>query len=121
MAWMLTLARSRALDHLRRRDEALSHPEPETLIEDHEQPDLNPAQLLSTAQRDQCLKAALERLEPLPRQLLALAFFGGLTHEEIAQQTQLPLGSVKSHIRRALTKLQRLLKQADIGAEAFTS
>jgi RNA polymerase sigma-70 factor (ECF subfamily) len=41
---------------------------------------------------------------------LALAFFRGMTHEEIADQTALPLGTVKSHIRRALVALREVLK-----------
>jgi RNA polymerase sigma-70 factor (ECF subfamily) len=48
----------------------------------------------------------LSSLSPLRRQLLALAYFDGLTHEEIAVHNGLPLGTVKSHIRRAL-KLMR--------------
>jgi RNA polymerase sigma factor (sigma-70 family) len=111
MAWLMTLARSRAFDHLRRRDEAVSHPEPESLIEDGAEPHDNPATLLSSAQRDQCLNAALEQLNPLQRQLLALAFYRGLTHDEIAQQTQLPLGTVKSHIRRGLSSLRETLAE----------
>ncbi|HEY2929493.1 sigma factor-like helix-turn-helix DNA-binding protein, partial [Piscinibacter sp.] len=66
----------------------------------------NPSQLIATAERDRSLRAAIDRLEPLPRQLLGLAFFRGLTHDEIAQQTRLPLGTVKSHIRRALASLR---------------
>lgn len=112
MAWLMTLARSRALDHLRRRDEAMLHPEPETLVEDSPELRDNPAQLLSSARRDECLNVALDRLDPLPRQLLALAFYRGLTHDEIAQQTQLPLGTVKSHIRRGLASMRDALAES---------
>jgi RNA polymerase sigma-70 factor (ECF subfamily) len=45
----------------------------------------------------------------MPRQLVSLAFFRGLSHDEIAGHTGLPLGTVKSHIRRALITLQHLL------------
>jgi RNA polymerase sigma-70 factor (ECF subfamily) len=109
MAWVLTLARSRGLDHLRRGDEATSHPEPETLVPDGADALANPAHLMATAERDRHLLGALDQLEPLPRQLLSLAFYRGLTHDEIAQQTRIPLGSVKSHIRRALSHLRSLL------------
>ena len=51
----------------------------------------------------------LAGLEPLPRQLLSLAFFRGCTHEEIAEQTGLALGTVKSHIRRTLAALKHQL------------
>lgn len=111
MAWLLTLARSRALDHLRRRDEATPHPEPHLLVEDDGDSQDNPAQLMSGAERDRALRDALESLDPLPRQLLALAFYRGLTHEEISAQTSLPLGTVKSHIRRGLTTLRGRLNE----------
>jgi RNA polymerase sigma-70 factor (ECF subfamily) len=48
-------------------------------------------------------------LNAQPRQLVALAFFRGLSHEEIAAQTALPLGTVKSQIRRALSTLRQML------------
>src|SRR5438552_12915401 len=75
MAWLLTLARSRALDHLRR----LDHGAGTVSLDDegHDTPDsaLNPSRLLATAERDRTLNAALDALEPLPRQLLSLAFY----------------------------------------------
>ena len=109
MAWLLTIARSRALDTLRRADPAEAHPEPETLADADFAPSGDPQDLLAATQRDRALHAALATLDALPRQLLALAFFRGLTHEEIATQTALPLGTVKSHIRRALAVLKGAL------------
>jgi RNA polymerase sigma factor (sigma-70 family) len=119
MAWLLTLGRSRSLDHLRRGDDAMSHPEPETLVQDSGDALADPGHLLSTAERDRTLLAALAQLEPLPRQLLSLAFYRGLTHDEIAQQTRLPLGTVKSHIRRALNVLRGLLADPAKRSEAL--
>jgi RNA polymerase sigma factor (sigma-70 family) len=109
MTWLLTITRSRALDSLRRADDADAHPEPATLLAAGDSSDNDPQDLLSAAQRDHALHAALETLDALPRQLLALAYFRGLTHEEIAAQTSLPLGTVKTHIRRALTRLRNWL------------
>ena len=63
------------------------------------------------------LPHALLLLKPQPRQLVALAFFNGLSHEEIASQTCLPLGTVKSQIRRALITLRDAL--GDNGAHAL--
>ncbi len=119
MTWLLTIARSRALDTLRRRDEADAHPEPETLLGAAAllEGGADPQDLLVATERSAALHAALERLEALPRQLLALAFFRGLTHEEIAAQTQLPLGTVKSHIRRALAGLAQLLGPGSTATE----
>lgn len=105
-AWMLTMTRSRALDALRRVDPAM----PDTEFGEHEV-DLadGPEEQLAHSQAGKQLNAALARLEPLPRQLVALAFFRGLSHEEIATHTGLPLGTVKSHIRRALIRLRDTL------------
>lgn len=109
MTWLLTIARSRALDSLRRDDEAESHPDPESLIAGEASQDGDPQDLLEATQRNHRLHQALATLDALPRQLLALAFFCGLTHEEIAAQAGLPLGTVKSHIRRALAALKGVL------------
>jgi RNA polymerase sigma-70 factor (ECF subfamily) len=49
---------------------------------------------------------ALDALTPRRRRLLGLAFFQGLTHQEIAAAVGLPLGTVKSHVRRALAALR---------------
>jgi RNA polymerase sigma-70 factor (ECF subfamily) len=71
--------------------------------------DADPAHRLDAARRAQAVRAALERLDAQPRQLLSLAFFRGMTHEEVAVETGLPLGTVKSSIRRALTALKEWL------------
>jgi len=131
LAWLLTLARSRALDALRARQrvqgvcESLDAPnlaqgmgprwDPGSWADDpqgagwwHESC-AHPEQGLDRRQSGAALHTALMALEALPRQLLAQAFFQGLTHEEIARQHALPLGTVKSHIRRALLAMQPLL------------
>lgn len=117
LTWLLGMARSRAIDAIRREarfqheelDEeatALSAPAAESGDE-----------LLSVAQGHAELHRALLLLKPQPRQLVALAFFNGLSHEEIATQTSLPLGTVKSQIRRALITLREAL--GDNGAHAL--
>lgn len=111
IAWMLTICRSRAIDHLRRRDDAVSTEHPEDLAPHPEDDD--PQDLLSAAQRNSRLHAAISQLQAQDRQLLSLAFFRGLTHEEIAAHTQLPLGTVKTCLRRALTQLRAQLGGAD--------
>jgi RNA polymerase sigma factor (sigma-70 family) len=112
LTWLLAIARSRAIDALRRRDRVRSH---ETAADEgfedscaSEQDD-DPQDLVAASQHHQQLHAVLAALDPLPRQLLSLAFFRGCTHEEIASQTGMALGTVKSQIRRTLTALRSQL------------
>jgi RNA polymerase sigma factor (sigma-70 family) len=112
MAWILTIARSRALDSLRTRDPAELVEDAGDLRDANGEHDASPVDLLSATQTDHTLHHALAQLDPQPRQLIALAFFKGLTHDEIANHTGIPLGTVKSHIRRGLTRLKTLLGDA---------
>lgn len=113
LAWLLAMARSRAIDALRR-DQRFQHDElPDEGIA-CEQGEAPPAQdLLDAARGAAALHQAIATLDARARQLVALAFFRGLTHEEIAAQESLPLGSVKSIIRRSLLQLRKLLEAAD--------
>ena len=106
VAWVMTIARSRALDALRRMNAA----EHESLVSvtDVATGD-NPHDLLAAVQQGSRVHDALAKLDPVPRQLLALAFFRGFSHDEIAGYTSLPLGTVKSQIRRALLGLRQTL------------
>ncbi|HMV17931.1 MAG TPA: sigma-70 family RNA polymerase sigma factor [Zoogloea sp.] len=109
LAWLLTIVRSRALDHLRRDDPALPHPEPVSLLDAEPEHTDNPQNLLEACRDHDRLHAALAGLDPVPRQLIALVFFRGLTHEEAADHARMPLGTVKSHVRRALLALRAVL------------
>jgi RNA polymerase sigma factor (sigma-70 family) len=120
LAWLLTIARSRAIDALRRTERARAG---EVAVDDDDTlaalaasadpPDRSndPLDLLGAAQHHKRLHSLLAALEPLPRQLMSLAFFRGCTHDEIAAQTGLPLGTVKSHIRRTLNMLRDQLTE----------
>lgn len=108
-AWILTIARSRALDARRSIPPFVELTESDVGgIMDQEINDELP-DLLSVLEQNQLLHEALKSLEPLPRQLIAFAYFKGLSHEEIANKTALPLGTVKSHIRRTLIHLRKIL------------
>jgi RNA polymerase sigma factor (sigma-70 family) len=109
LTWLLAMARSRAIDALRR-DRRFHHDDlPEDGQRLAEQVAAPPQDLLDASRGADALHAALVALEPRARQLVALAFFRGLTHEEIAEQQRMPLGSVKSSIRRSLQQLRRTL------------
>jgi RNA polymerase sigma-70 factor (ECF subfamily) len=109
LAWLLIICRSRALDSLRRRDEAEPHPDPASLKSEQIAERDNPVDLLQTFERDSAVHAAMTRLSPVQRQLIALHFFRGLSHQEITVHLGMALGTVKSHLRRALSALQEAL------------
>lgn len=114
MAWLMMICRSRAIDALRRLDEAESHAEPELMRNNSELAKNSPLDILLLLERETDIHIAMYSLNALQRQLVAMAFFKGYTHEEIALQMQMPLGTVKSNIKRAQNKLKDELKLAVI-------
>lgn len=118
LTWLLAIARSRAIDALRRNER---HEHEELQGDDPAEPAAECAaadELIEASRGAQRVHEALGRLDPRSRQLVALAFLRGLTHDEIAAQTGMPLGSVKSLIRRALLKLRALIEQPGRAAAA---
>lgn len=109
ITWLLSMARSRAIDALRR-DKRFAHDEmpDDDAVEGAD--DVLPADLVDAARQGKAVHLALEQLDSKSRQLVSLAFLRGLTHEEIAAQTALPLGTVKSLIRRSLQQLRCVLE-----------
>lgn len=104
--WVLTIARSRALDRLRargRRPEA--SPIPEFIAS--EEPD--PLENVEAQERRDEVGRALATLPAEQRRALELAYFGGYTQSEIAEQLQQPLGTIKTRMRLAMQKLRALL------------
>lgn len=112
LTWLLTICRSRAIDSLRRRDPAESHADPDTLRGTEPTDGADPLSLLSAFETRTALHAALEALTPVQRQMIALAFFRGLSHQEVAEHCGLPLGTVKTHLRKALERLKLALGPA---------
>ena len=109
MTWMATIARNQALDLLRRRHREVRVPEVEAFSEEVDQ-DLLPQDKLQLTDEGQRLNHCLEQLKSQQRQIIALAYFKGLTHEELAVQTGTPLGTIKTWIRRGLEQLKRCLE-----------
>ena len=64
----------------------------------------------------EAIKAALRQIPSEQKQAIELAYFGGFTHQQIAQLAQLPLGTVKGRIRMGMEKLRDLLKDPEMGA-----
>ncbi len=109
LGWVMTICRSRAIDAWRRTDRAIVDPDPTERLDAITQLAPGLQDLLQASQESASLHAAIARLRPEQRQLLGLAFFRGLTHQEIAAAADMPLGTVKSHIRRALAVLREEL------------
>ncbi|HET9018695.1 MAG TPA: sigma-70 family RNA polymerase sigma factor [Acetobacteraceae bacterium] len=109
-AWLLSLVRYRALDIARRRGREVAQDDldlPEPVDED---PD--PLQRLADRRDATALHLCLGKLEADRRRLLLLAFVDGLSHSEVAEQVSMPLGTVKSWIRRSLQSLRLCLEGA---------
>lgn len=103
--WIFTIARNRRIDVLRKQ----KRPEPEELPwgPDHE-PDQ--ADVLALQQESEQLGQAISALPAKQRELIEKAYFNELSHREIADQTGLPLGTIKSRIRLALNRLRHEMK-----------
>ena len=109
MAWMGVIVRSRALDFLRRRasqqadaglelDDAIS----ETVAGDSP----NPMDTTQASQQAWALHECMGKLEARQREVVSLAYMRDLSHSELAEQLKLPLGTVKTWIRRGLEQLR---------------
>jgi RNA polymerase sigma-70 factor (ECF subfamily) len=109
LAWLLMLARSRAIDRLRasggraEREAAVEPPATETP---------GPEQEAAVSERRRLVQNALARLIPDQRRLIELAYFEGLSHSEIATSLGQPLGTVKTRIRLGMTRLRETLGTA---------
>jgi RNA polymerase sigma-70 factor (ECF subfamily) len=113
-AWLLTIVRNRSLDHLRRRcqqaredvwDMADRLPDPQAADVLDE---------LASAARAELLWQLVEALPPCQADLIRRSFISGQTHQEIADATGLPLGTVKSRIRLGLEKLRAGMRSATL-------
>ena len=106
LSWLVAICHSRAIDKIRGRERAKSAADPHALAR---QEDFSVPGADSIAQQNErkCqVRDALNRLAPMQRQMIALAYYRGLSHQEIASQSGMPLGTVKSHVRRALKTLK---------------
>ena len=103
-AWLLVVARNRAIDHLRQRRSG--EPVDELVV-------ASATNLENEAQRSIIIQRVQHIIGDLPKeqqQSLQMAFFDGLSHSEIAEKTGQPLGTVKTRIRSALTSLRKRLE-----------
>ncbi len=109
MAWMGLIVRSRALDLLRRqRSERtqLTQEFDEVMAETFESDAPNPMDTADASEQASALHRCLQQLDYRQREVLSLAYLRDLSHGELAAQLKLPLGTVKTWIRRGLDKLR---------------
>jgi RNA polymerase sigma-70 factor (ECF subfamily) len=107
--WMATIARNRALDVVRsapaQREVATAEE-----LDDFGDPQADTAEDASFAEEARAVRGCLEQLPPRQRQAIALAYFRGLAHGELAQTLAEPLGTVKTWIRKGLAQLKQCLE-----------
>lgn len=114
LAWMALVVRSRALDQLRRhRAQRLDTAQPldEQVVERLPSSDDGPPDLCDASQQARALHGCLSQLDGPQRQVVMLAYLQDLSHGDLAAQLKLPLGTVKSWIRRGLQKLRGCMAQ----------
>lgn len=102
--WVFTIARNRKIDALRR----INRPEPEDLPWGPEA-EADQADVMTLRQESEKLAEAIAALPEKQRDLIQRAYFGDLSHAEIAEETGLPLGTIKSRIRLALERLRHAM------------
>jgi RNA polymerase sigma-70 factor (ECF subfamily) len=110
-AWLLMMARSRAIDRLRARRSRVEGRTGEVQVL-NDVPDAQPdvASALLDEERTRLVRDALAELPLLQRMAIELAYYEGLSHTEIAERLEQPLGTVKTRIRLGLLKLRDVLK-----------
>ena len=109
--WIFHIARNRRIDVRRRSREFACAVEDFCSIPDESESNDD---RLAAAERERCVREALGALPHEQLTLVKLAFFDGLSHSDIAAQTKLPLGTVKSRLRLAFSRLRRSLHDAGV-------
>jgi RNA polymerase sigma-70 factor, ECF subfamily len=110
-AWLIILARSGSIDRLRQRSLRAGAALHELPYEPTD-PAAGPDETAAVALRAARVRAALATLSPAHREVLELAFFGHMTHTELATHLRMPLGTVKTRIRAGLARLREVLTEA---------
>jgi RNA polymerase sigma factor (sigma-70 family) len=107
------LARRRLIDRLRKSKRQPNMEELSSAV-DFPQPDLHP----DIALQDDAARAAqlIRTLKPEQQQVIKLAVYEGHTHQSIADALRIPLGTVKTHLRRGLLKVREAMQKSDAGS-----
>ncbi|MCA9922106.1 MAG: sigma-70 family RNA polymerase sigma factor [Anaerolineales bacterium] len=110
--WLAGVARNRAIDLLRRQKSRAEHLTVQwaDVLAEPVATTPNPEKTTALNLQKQRIRAAISELPDTQQAVLTLAYFSGLSHREIADQTDIPLGTVKTRLRLAMQKLQLLLQ-----------
>lgn len=114
MTWMTTIVRNKAFDVLRAGGNGADislEPFDSEVVEALRDPDATPIEALAISREAKALAYCMSALEGVHRQVVGLAFFHDLSHSEVAQRMALPIGTVKTWIRRSLGRLKTCLEK----------
>ncbi len=109
LAWLTTIARSRAIDRLRSGWQDQQRKESLETLGDAVAEAANPEETTVASERQRLVRAALAALSPEQREVIELAYYSGLSHSEIAEKLNQPLGTVKTRTRLGMMKLREAL------------
>lgn len=107
--WMMAIVRNKARDHLRassRRPRCMANDTEDDHLAMHGDPAAGPCESAEEKQRDLQIRVGLGRLGPHQRHVIELAYFADMSHTEIATNMTVPLGTVKTWIRRGCRQMQ---------------
>ena len=113
LGWMITLARRRAIDRIRRNQayqRSSDRAELEFTATTETRPPNQAQERMSTEETREVIAAILQRLPDNQREAVELAFFRGLSQRQIAAKTGIPVGTIKTRLQLALSKIERALK-----------
>ena len=117
LTWMATIVRNKALDTLRRQDDTIELDNERfeaDLLQALEDPAAGPHEALDLSMEARALAHCMHALAGSQRQAVGMAYFHDLSHSEIAEQLSLPIGTVKTWIRRSLDKLRQCLAKREL-------
>jgi len=119
-AWLVTMARTRAIDRVRARRARPDSRATSTDVgaQDPPAPMIDPGDALAAARDAERIREALHGLPHVQRLAIELAYFEGLTQSEIADRLETPLGTIKTRIRLGLLKLRDALSRSTAGGGA---
>jgi len=118
MTWLTSIVRNRCLDQLRRREvQTVTLTPDDDDAADYDLPSdaMTPVEMLVAGAEARSVRDCVETLDAGPKQAIALAFYQGLSHSELAAHLREPLGTVKSWVRRGLERLKNCLDRAGMG------